>query len=397
MNTAFQYAKDNIARCMRYYTLGWGMSNAPHAYTIVVGRDTGWMTVGADYVAPWFAPAALQVFRDRQKPNGQIVEYVDMESGGVNDYGLNVADNTPLYIWGIYHHWQHHNDEAFRQDFMPSVRAAADYLHGAIGEDGLLHTVPAGLAMQGISSWRNIIPGGVIAGAVTEINALTAMALRLAAELTGEPGYAAAAEHIAEAINEKLWTGAHYRLTESDDQLTGDNLFPLLCGVAPPDRACQVLERLARPDFWSACGMRTVPSSNPAYDPAAAFGLLGGSWPNLTLWYAATVAPHDPDRALAALEMVARPVVEAVDAALNINQAEFAEYFHGETGVNLGMRLSPWVAPTFIWAVMEGLLGLTWRQGTAHFNPCWPDGWEKISIRNLPGGAGALEVELRHE
>ena len=52
LNRAFVLAKDNIARCMRYYTLGWGMSNAPHHYTIVVGRDTGWMSAGADYVAP---------------------------------------------------------------------------------------------------------------------------------------------------------------------------------------------------------------------------------------------------------------------------------------------------------------------------------------------------------
>ena len=52
LNQAFLYAKDSIARCMRYYYLGSGMSNAPHYWSIVVGRDTAWMSVGADYVAP---------------------------------------------------------------------------------------------------------------------------------------------------------------------------------------------------------------------------------------------------------------------------------------------------------------------------------------------------------
>jgi hypothetical protein len=81
LNDAFLYAKDNLARCMRQYSLGWGMSNAPHNWTIVVGRDSGWMTVGTDYVAPWFARASLDVFRVRQKDNGQIIEYVCLESG----------------------------------------------------------------------------------------------------------------------------------------------------------------------------------------------------------------------------------------------------------------------------------------------------------------------------
>jgi hypothetical protein len=70
VNKAFQYAKENIAWCMRSYTLGWGMSNAPHLHSIVVGRDTGWMCMGCDYVAPWFAPRALDIFRERQMPNG---------------------------------------------------------------------------------------------------------------------------------------------------------------------------------------------------------------------------------------------------------------------------------------------------------------------------------------
>lgn len=117
VNEAFRIAKDHVARCMRWYSLGWGMSNSPHSCTIVVGRDTGWMTIGADYVAPWFAPEALKVFRDRQQANGKILEYVDMESGESTDYGLNVSDNTPYYLWALCHHWQVHSDERFLDAF----------------------------------------------------------------------------------------------------------------------------------------------------------------------------------------------------------------------------------------------------------------------------------------
>jgi len=399
LNEAFRYAKENIARCMRYYTLGWGMSNAPHHYAIVVGRDTGWMSVGIDYVAGWFGPASLKVFKDRQKPDGKIIEYVDLETGKEDDYGLNIADNTPHYIWAIWHHWHYYHDEAFRSEFLDSVRAAADHMVRAIGPNNLLVSIPAGVMMQGITSWRNIIPDTIIAGEVTEINALSARALKMAADFTGDSTYADAAERIITAINQQLWKDDYYLLYRRDGvenpQVTVDALFPVMSGIAEKSQVRKILDRLEQPDFWTERGLRTIPNTDPMYDPAAAFGLIGGSWPNPTLWYAVAVAPFDANRALKALEMVAKPVVEPQDAAMNINQFEFPEYFHSETGVNLGMKLSPWVAPSVIWAVMEGLLGVTWKHGQPNFQAYWPDGWDEISIKNLPTANGAIDVTLR--
>lgn len=401
LNEAFRYAKDNIARCMRYYTLGWGMSNAPHNYAIVVGRDTGWMSIGIDYVVRWFGPAALDAFRQRQKPNGQIVEYIDMETGAWADYGLNIADNTPFYIWAVWHRWHYYHDDEFLNLYLPSIHAAADHLVREVGPHDLLVSVPAGVSVNGITSWRNIIADTVIAGEVTEINALSAMALRMAAELTGNPGYADTAARIAAAVNTQLWQDGAYLLYRRDGvenrQITGDLLFPLLCGVANAEQCRQVLARLSQPDFWSERGLRTVPNSDPGYQPKTGFGLLGGSWPNLTLWYAAAIASHDANRALDVLNMVARPVVEPQPPEMNINQTEFPEFFDGDNNVNLGMRLSPWVAPTFIWAVMEGLLGLSWKHGEPHFSPNWPEQWQEVRIANLPTAAGAINVTLRRD
>ncbi len=402
LNRAFVYAKDNIARTMRYYTLGWGMSNAPHNYTLVVGRDTGWMTMGTDYVAPWFAPEALRVFRDRQKPNGQILEYIDMESGKEEDYGLNVADNTPLYMWGVWHHWSQFANEKFRTDFLPSMRAAADFLISQMGPRDLIVAHPAGVETSGIASWRNIIPGAVIAGEVTELNCMAAVALGFAAMFAEEDRYREAADRIDAAINAHLWTGENYLLNVYEGvpnpQVTGDSVFPLLFGNAEAhhekERFQKVKARLEQPDFWNEHGLRTLPNTDPQYDPSGSVGLLGGSWPNLTLWYAFAVARHDPDRALAALEMVAHPVVEEPEGA-NVNGAEFPEYFHGDSGVNLGMKLSPWVAPTFIVTVMEGLLGLTWENGEPKFKPHWPASWDEVTISNLPCGNGNVDVTLK--
>jgi len=400
LNRAFEYAKDNIARCMRYYSLGWGMSNAPHAYTTVVGRDTGWMTVGADYCAPWFTAEALRVFKDRQRVDGAILEYVDLESGAWDDYGLNVADNTPLYIWAVCHHWNQFENAAFRAEFAPSVARAARQLQGEIGTYGLIWAHPKGTGPLGICSWRNIIEGYVLGGAVTEINSLSAMALRMAGEFLDEPELRAAGDSLAAAINDRLWSGSAYYLTLTEggpiSQVTGDTVFPVWCGVARAGHARQVLQRLKAPDFWNAGGLRTVPDTDPAWAPAKDFGLRGGGWPNLTLWYAEAVAKHDPDAALRALEMVAAPVVSGRSSA-NINQGEFPEWFDGRTGYNGGMPLSPWVAPTFIWALLEGLLGLQWQGGQAHFQPHWPAGWDEVTLEQVPCAAGNADFVLQRE
>ncbi len=399
INEAFRFAKDNIARCMRYYSLGWGMSNSPHNSTIVVGRDTGWMCIGADYVAPWFAPLALGIFRDRQKPNGQILEYVDLESGFENDYGLNIADNTPHYIWGVWKHWKQFNSSGFRDEFLSSITAAADHLVSEIQENGLLYGHPDGVETRGTTSWRNIIPGKVLAGEVTEICSLSSMALRIAADFTGDSKYIQSADRIRDAVNSELWNGDYYLLNrfdgKPDPQITGDGVFPILCGVAPSDRAEKILNRLAQPDFWTERGMHTVPENDTGYHPNSGCGLIGGSWPNLTLWYAAAAAKNNPDAALRALEIVARPVVEPQPSEINVHTGEFPEYFDGNSDVNLGMHLSPWVAPTFIWAVLEGLLCLTWDKGEAHFNPNWPIGWDSISVDKLPTANGLQDFKIR--
>ncbi len=400
VNEAFRYAKDNMARCMRYYTLGWGMSNAPHYYSIVVGRDTGWMCMGTDYVAEWFASPAFAIFRDRQCENGKIIEYVEMETGRQDDYGLNVADNSPLYIWGVAHHIKQFNDTKFAADFLESIHKAAQFLISQVGPRGLIVTIPNGVEMQGISSWRNLIKNYVLAGEVTELNCLAVKALREAADVTGETRYAEAAGRISNAINENLWRNDTYLLTSQDGidnpSVTCDLVFPVLCGVAPRDRAVKVLDRLRQPDFWHPMGLRTVPQGDPGYDPSGSWGLIGGVWPNPTLWYAAAVAPYDADEALRALEVVARPVLEPDNASgLNTRNGEFAEWFDGETGVNSGMHLSPWVAPTFVWAVMEGLLGLRWENGAGKFNPFWPSGWQSVTIKNLPQKARLDTINLR--
>src|SRR5207245_30716 len=111
---------------------------------------------------------------------------------------------------------------------------------------GLVYSDSREANVWGISGWRNIIPQGQISGVVTEINAECAYALRLGAlvaRLMGEDAaaerYAAAAEALRAAINTRLVserTGLYVLNIDPDGvkqhDLTGDQIFPVLFGVA---------------------------------------------------------------------------------------------------------------------------------------------------------------------
>jgi glycogen debranching enzyme len=407
LNAAFRYAKDNMARCMRWYTLGWGMSDAPQRYATVVGRHTAWACLGADYVAPWFAPAALAVFRERQRPNGAIPERVDMESGRTDDPIGSVSDSTPLFIRAVVHRHRHFPNAFSRDAFLPAIRRAAEHLIAEIGPDDLIarSADPGLVTAAGSALWRHRNADDPSAiGEVSEINALAAQALRLAAEFTGDSGYRGVGDRVAVAVNRLLWddSAGNYGVTRDratgamDTRVTGDTLFPVLCGIANVERTERVIARLGAADFQTPRGLRTVPESDAGYQPNGSGGTQGAVWPNLTLWYAASLAASDPDAALDTLERIARPVVldEATREAGAI-PTEFAEYFDGDTGQSLGRRLSPWVAPTFLWAVLEGLLGITWVRGEPRFAPNWPSGWDSVTLRSLQTGSGCTDITIR--
>src|SRR6201988_1051520 len=52
----------------------------------------------------------------------------------------------------------------------------------------------------------------------------------------------------------------------------------LWSGIAPPERAARVVERLMAPDMWSGWGIRTLSTNNPAFNP---YNYQTGSvWPH---------------------------------------------------------------------------------------------------------------------
>ncbi len=377
------WAKANCLRLLHEFPQGWGMTNNPPT-VFVVGRDTAWMAAGLDWLLPEFSAAALRVFGKHQEPSGQIVEYIDMTSGEWEDYGLRLADNTPLWLWAIRHHELVTGDSGYAESLRPEVEKAVRQLLSLRGERGLLTGKPAGTNVWGISSWRNIIPDYVISGEVMEINCLACLAIGQAAALLSSQELAREAQALRKAINDQLWQGDRYLLDVYEGKeralLTIDQVFPVLCGVTDEARSRQLLSLLRGPEFQGPAGLRAVPTNSPEYHPTEAWGLLGGIWPNPMLWAAKAFASLDFDFALGLVSQVADMALDT-ERFVGTVPGEFPEWLHGEELESRGMSLSPWVAPTFLWAVAEGLLGY---QPGSEERASVPEAWQKARFDSIP-------------
>src|SRR4029077_3551948 len=155
-----------------------------------------------------------------------------------------------------------------------------------------------------------------INGAVTEMNALCAAALRSAAHLVENSGgrskraaeLHAGSQRVRNAMERHLRNpenGLYYLNIDVDgvkhSDVTGDELFPVMCRVCDDETGYRIISRLNAPDFWTTAGLRTISRDDPLYEPTIFTGLLGGVWPGLTWWYAFAAARYHPEFMVRAL------------------------------------------------------------------------------------------------
>ena len=406
INLGALWSKVNMRRVMANYPQGPAFTNEPGVSSAMVGRDVAWFVYGNDHFLPAFSRALLDAFAIRQYPDGRLPEYYHAVTNKVDDYGLNINDDTPLFILAVNHHWRATGDRDWLARIYLAVAKAARYIVGQEDERGLVFCPakdPRG-NVWAIASWRNVIPEYTLNGAVTEINAECVAALRAAGHLVenlGRPAAEAqeffdAAQGLREAMDRHLLNprnGLYYLNIDADGiahtDVTGDEIFPVMFRVCDEDVAFRIISRLNTVDFWTSAGLRTASRNDPLYDPFRNVGLIGGVWPGLTWWYAFAAARYHPEFMVRALRSsFAHYAVNP--KANNTVPGQFGEWFDGESLVNRGMRLSPWEPPRFLWAAVEGVCGLMLTPGRPRINPLIPAEWKWVALRRLPYHGGEI-------
>jgi len=401
VNHGVLWAKANILRVQTYAPSGWCFTNDPTRSNNSVGRDTAWMSFGADYLHPEFARESLRAYFRLQQPSGKIVEYYDVRNDRSEDYGLNVNDDTPLVVLALYHHYAATGNEQFLRECYPCAVRAMEYMLSQRNGDGLIWCTATGIADWGIVGWRNIIPNYRISGASTELNSecyAALLALSAMARVMGDPkadAYRAEADALSDAINTHLVNPENdlYLLNIDVDgtrrsDVTADLIFPVLCGVAPPSRAARIVNALSVASFWTAAGIRTVPRDALSYGPVHAYGLLGGVWVAVSYWFAFAAATHQPT-AMANALAASFHHFSTDPRRNNTVPGQFSEWLHGEILSNHGMMLSPWDAPRYLWAAIEGAGGLSVMREVG-INPALADDWRWLTAINVPYRGGSL-------
>lgn len=398
INEGVLWSKANMLRVMGRYPTGAGFTNDPGRSSNVVVRDVAWFVYGCDYLMPEYSAELLRNVARFQQESGKIVEFWDARTGHTEDYGLNINDDTPLFILAAGHHFLASHDEAFLRDIYPSVARAAEYLLTQKDDRGLIFCTSTDVDVRGICSWRNMIPGYNLSGAVTEVNSECYAALRMAAEMARVLGhdddfgrFVDEAVGLSDAINTHLLNpdnGLYYLNIGPDgnpnSDVTCDEIFPVMFGASPPEAAFRIISRLTRRDFWTKAGLRTASSNSPEYTPDRDLGLRGGVWPGVTFWYAFAAARHYPEAMAGALASFQHYNEDPLQ--YNTVPGQFSEWFDGESLANRGVRLSPWEPPRLLWAAVEGMLGVVHSTEGCVVQPLVPDRWKWLAVRRLPHG-----------
>jgi hypothetical protein len=396
------WAKCNMLRIIKEYPLGWGSTNSPPS-DILVSRDTSWFVHGFDYFLPQFSRDAIEVFNRFVEDTGQVVEYVRGVNGFRTSYDLNINDDTPLHLIAILHHYNATLDDAWVRSILPLIVKITDYLLSQRDVNGLIFCKAKGVDMYGISSWRNIIPYYTLDGAVTEINAEAVFALEASAMLCAVAGdtvhwktYADEASQLRERMMQRLYnndTGGFVLNYDQEgnfqDNFTADEVFPVLFDVCGPAERKAILRRLSEEDFTTPVGLRTISTADSWYFPSHGFGLLGGVWPDLTLWFAVALA-RNGFREEAAQWLVAIYAAMEEGSRRNTVPGQFAEWFDGGSLTNRGMYMSPWTGAKYLWAVAETVCGLDGYRtsGRPHLSPIVPNRWRWTAGVRVRWGAG---------
>ena len=323
-------ARDDLARCVRQGladldALSMPAPGVPGAvvpaagapwFLTVFGRDSLLTSLFALHHRPELAAGTLQVLAATQgrttdesrveEPGKVIHETRRGELAGTGEvpyaryYGS--VDATPLFLMLLAAHHEVTGDDRLAARLEPAARAAVGWMLG-----------PGGLA-AGYLRYRTDLPGLVhhcwkdsadsmvfadgrlAAGpiAVAEAQAYAYRALlgtaRLAAGVWHDPDWAATLTAAAAGLRDRFATD--FRLPDGFVALALDASgtavdapasnagHVLWCGLLADDWAATVAERLARDDFFSGWGIRTLAAGQAPYHPLSYH--RGGVWPHDT-------------------------------------------------------------------------------------------------------------------
>jgi glycogen debranching enzyme len=334
---------------------------------------------------------------------------------GVAYYGT--ADATPLFVMllGELHRWGAPDDTV--RALLPAARAAVAWCaeHGDVDGDGFVEYVgdEHGLANQG---WKDsgdsmVHADGTLARgpiALAEVQGYVYAAYRAMAELeerlgdpAAAPGLRARAATLQRAFADAFWLpdrGVVAMALDGDNTplaVAASNIGHCLwTGILDGAIAKAAAERLVRPDIATTWGLRTLASSEVAYNPLGYH--LGSIWPHDTAIGVAGLVRHGHSDAAARL-------VDGLLAAAAAFEWRLPELLGGMAGDEIAQPVPyPVACSPQAWSAAAPLLLLRSMlqlepdvpAGVVGIAPILPP-TEELTITGIPLGGGTLAFRTR--
>ena len=169
INRGMQWAKVNTLRVEHQFRAGAGFTNDP-PQDIVVIRDLAWFVMGADYFTPLFSRALIE-FAERHAyhEGGKLTEFLhaNEERPAQHDYRLNINDDTPLFVYALYHHALVSGNGKLLSRLYPLMKKASDWIIAQV-YDGLVSfflfsvasmaRTPSVLSLSTAQPWHSFCP-----------------------------------------------------------------------------------------------------------------------------------------------------------------------------------------------------------------------------------------------
>ena len=280
------------------------------------GRDSLIVSLQNTLIYPEFASGALEILGSLQAK--ETDNYRDAEPGKILHeirYGelahfkliphtpyYGTADATPLYLITLHAAWRATGDRDLLERHLETAEGCLSWIddYGDRDGDGFQEYQTRSPVGYENMSWKDspdcvVYPdGSLVKGpkALCELQGYVYNAWVRMAEVfdaLGKPERAQALRAKASALfdrfNEAFWDeelGFYAYALDGEKRkvltVASNAGHCLWSGIAPPERAKKVVERLMAPDMWTGWGIRTLSTNNPAFNP---YNYQTGSvWPH---------------------------------------------------------------------------------------------------------------------
>lgn len=334
------------------------------------------------------------------------------------------ADSTLLFLIAIARHVEATGDLAFFHELRPHIDRALGWLERKSAENAAGYVTYEGLGEgdQPVNqSWRDSGHGVLRADgqyprpplALVEVQGYAYQSRLLIASLLrriGETDRADALERAAAALRARFladfWMEAEgcycLALEQGGRQVasvTSNAAQALWTGIATPEHARRIAERVMRPDMFSGWGVRTLSAEHPAFDPLAY--QQGSVWAFDNALIVSGLRRHGVDAA------ALRVTAATLDAARGFRNCRLPEFIAGTqrlpgdrpTHTPRADPMQAWSAAAVPFMVSE-LLGLRvdgFAPRITAEGPLLPDGVDRLDLHDIRVGDHAVALRFERD